>query len=71
MNQNLFSKTGTVIDVLALLVNTWMLYLALAGSPAPVSSTTPIPKRQRESYSITITREVVTDTSPSQPNIKN
>jgi hypothetical protein len=61
MNRNLFSNLGTVIDALALLVNAILLYLALSGAPAPVTSTPPAPTHQKETYSLTWTKEVVVE----------
>ncbi len=61
MNRNTVPKLSITTDRLSLLIDGIMLWLALAGSPTPVTSTPPAPTHQKETYSLTLTREVVVE----------
>ncbi len=61
MNRNTLPKLSITTDRLSLLIDGIMLWLALAGSPVPATSTPPAPTHQKETYSLTWTKEVVVE----------
>jgi hypothetical protein len=61
MNRNTLPKLSTIADSLSVLVTIIELARVLAGSPVPATSTPPAPTHQKETYSLTWTKEVVVE----------